>query len=581
MNIDFVKLSIADTLSVFNTLQILGPRGETGAQGPEGSTGPSGANGDPAPLLETRIIGKPSVVTTNDVWSQLYFILPTPSDISGFFTKARIAVAADQIVTFSVYTNNGDGSLTQTASKSFTVTAGVNSIDDVDLPIAVGQHVGFWCSIAPHFTLGSGEQIWFSYNKIETSSPYTLSSLVSLEFGATIEAAVLGGLGSVSHRVDKIEPIVGTVSADKFVEAIGSANPSVYQLISWQAGTAYQIEVIAKKAERSKLNLYSGVYNAFDCTFDLAAGTANGVGASIEDIGAGWYRCMIAATASSSGSTNIQLRIFPSNGGHPYIGDGNSGLFVDETCVRVGSGPNLLNSGSLFAAADWNKQDISVMPDVELFGGIIQKVLAGYAPAKPWQGKKWAALGTSITAQNKYVPPLASRLGLTVTNLGFAGGCIGANGSSGSLKIYNEITNIPPGTDLITIEAGINDFATGLTPLGSLGDTSNTTFYGALWAAVVAIHNAHPAASIVFFTPYAGTFANHTPFSINANGDKLLDFQKAVEEVAMLTGYRVIDVGRQSGIGYFTSGDFTFDGLHLNDAGGQIYADYVVTELLR
>lgn len=56
-------------------------------------------------------------------------------------------------------------------------------------------------------------------------------------------------------------------------------------------------------------------------------------------------------------------------------------------------------------------------------------------------------------------------------------------------------------------------------------------------------------------------------------------FQKAVEEVAQLSGYPVIDVGRQAGIGYDTAALYMSDGLHINTVGGGRYANYVHEQL--
>lgn len=193
----------------------------------------------------------------------------------------------------------------------------------------------------------------------------------------------------------------------------------------------------------------------------------------------------------------------------------------------------------------------------------------------------WAALGSSVTADSGYTEPLAELLGIKLVNLGVSGGSIGqsSNAHYGSLRIYDEIDHIPAGTDLVTIEAGINDFAFGATPLGRLGDTKTATFYGALLSAVEAIHNAHPHSAIVFLTPYAGSYSGCTPLSVNCNGNKLSEFQEAIEDVATFTGSPMIDVGRKSNIGWLTSDKYMKDGLHLTRAGGHIYAEFCASRI--
>jgi len=205
------------------------------------------------------------------------------------------------------------------------------------------------------------------------------------------------------------------------------------------------------------------------------------------------------------------------------------------------------------------------------------------AVANPLASMKWAALGTSITDQEYYTSALVSISGMVLTNLGVSGGSIASGSHYGSLDIYDAVASIPSDTEVVTIEAGINDFGTSNSDLGVLGDTTTATFYGALYAAVVAILAQAPAAKIVFLTPFSGGsgVATHRIGVTNSKGLKLQQFQKAVEEVAAYTGYPCIDVGRAAGIGYFTAATLTSDGLHLNTAGGEAYAAFVFAGLLR
>lgn len=199
-----------------------------------------------------------------------------------------------------------------------------------------------------------------------------------------------------------------------------------------------------------------------------------------------------------------------------------------------------------------------------------------------WSGVKVACLGTSITSQNYYTSRLPPIMGITLTNLGFSGGCLGIPNPIfyGSQKIYDQIALIPTDTQVVTIEAGTNDFAYN-TPLGALGDTTLSTFYGAIYAACDAIRIRAPNAQIIFFTPYSSGSAvpAHTIFHVNTNGNTLSQFQDAVRAGAAFCGYAYIDVGTQSGIGYFTAGTYFYDGLHLNTTGGNRYAYFVAKYL--
>ena len=298
--------------------------------------------------------------------------------------------------------------------------------------------------------------------------------------------------------------------------------------------------------------------------------------------------CRVEATASASASTNLQHRIFKNTGAHPYVGDGVSGLYIQRSEFTINGGANVFSSPEDLSASTWTKSaGVTVTPDAALYIGLLSDPSGLTEPfddgSATLVGKKWTAPGSSITAQNFYTDPLASQTGMVETNLGVSGSSLGAasNGHYGSLLIYNQIAVIPVDAELVTLEAGINDFAAAEVPLGALNDTTTATFYGALFAAVVAIRARAPSAKIVFITPYSGGsgHATHRIMRTNGQGNTLDQFQKAVRDVAKLTGYPCIDIAGRSGIGYFTGALYMSDDLHIHAAGGARYANYAHDDL--
>lgn len=96
-----------------------------------------------------------------------------------------------------------------------------------------------------------------------------------------------------------------------------------------------------------------------------------------------------------------------------------------------------------------------------------------------WYGKKWYAYGTSMTSVHegtgKYPPFVADFSGLILTEKGIGGG-----GICNNTQIKNAVMNITDGkleADLITLEIGANDTTA---PLGTIYDTGDSTFCGAL-----------------------------------------------------------------------------------------------------
>lgn len=384
--------------------------------------------------------------------------------------------------------------------------------------------------------------------------------------------------------VDELEALTrGRMTASKLVEPSGSGNPSVYQSRSVVSGDYIVWKVIAKKAERYRLNLYSNNAVIFDCTFDLNLGTAIGSGASIIALGNGWYECTVTKAATASAGTNWQQRIFPSSGGHPYVGDGASGLYVQRSALTINGGPNVFSSSENLSNSAWTKSaGVMVVADAALYLGLLSN--SANIGGDPYDdgsaalvGKKWTALGSSITIGDYYAPLLAGQTGMVLTNLGVSGSALGLSTTGyPSYGMSGRIADIPVDAELVTLEPGPNAFGAQETPLGALGDTTYATHYGSLWAAPVAIRARAPNAKIVMIGTYSGGpgHATHRIGRVNGQGNTMDQFFRAEREVAQLLSIPFIDIGGESGIGYLTSPLYMADELHPNVAGKLRHATF-------
>ena len=221
----------------------------------------------------------------------------------------------------------------------------------------------------------------------------------------------------------------------------------------------------------------------------------------------------------------------------------------------------------------------------------------------PWNGKKWFAFGTSMSdddypnSENDSKPTgvfpkyLQAISGMEQYNHGRAGGTISLGGPyQASGQIYTEITQTDFSTaDLITLEGFVNDFAECI-PLGELGDTTQETFYGALYTCLSYLSENNTTATIVVITDpvgqeytfqhgaSAGITVNYSHTHKNALGLYQVDYNNAIIKTCEWFGIHCIDVGGKSQINEYRP-EYIVDQIHQTELGGKQFALTVWDEL--
>lgn len=135
---------------------------------------------------------------------------------------------------------------------------------------------------------------------------------------------------------------------------------------------------------------------------------------------------------------------------------------------------------------------------------------------------------------------------------------------------------MPKEADVIVIFGGTNDFGHGDSKMGDIDSTDIYTFYGALNCLINDLQNDYPEAQLIFLTPLRRT----TEAVPNHNGKILKDYVDAIINVTKKYNLPVIDLFR-SEIFDPNDTDVLPDGLHPNDKGHAIMADYIAKELLK
>ncbi|MEK5065893.1 GDSL-type esterase/lipase family protein [Cytobacillus sp. FSL R5-0596] len=213
--------------------------------------------------------------------------------------------------------------------------------------------------------------------------------------------------------------------------------------------------------------------------------------------------------------------------------------------------------------------------------------------SKRWSGKKANFLGDSITygawkngaswtTVTPYHQYLKDLLGLSVArNYGVSSTCISPNadytGGENANAFVNRYSSMDSDADLVVVFGGTNDFGHNV-PLGVMGDTTNTTFYGALDILMRGLTIKYAGKKIVFMTPM---HRNQTSDNNETNtiGVKLSQYVSAIKEMAQRYSIAVIDTYSMSGISPFIPEIVTAymeDKLHPNAAGHQLLANNIV-----
>lgn len=140
----------------------------------------------------------------------------------------------------------------------------------------------------------------------------------------------------------------GTVTADKIVENTANSTHflSQTQTTTYTSGTAYTRSIFLKLAERRYASVYlpgtnfpaAGRTAVFDLQTGTVVSTESGVTSSIVKYPNDWYRCIITAIATSTGSGHVGGTAISDNPTMlSYLGDGTSGIFVWGAQLEAGA----------------------------------------------------------------------------------------------------------------------------------------------------------------------------------------------------------------------------------------------------
>ncbi len=207
-------------------------------------------------------------------------------------------------------------------------------------------------------------------------------------------------------------------------------------------------------------------------------------------------------------------------------------------------------------------------------------------------GKKINFMGDSITEgycakdlHSGYVDLMKAKYALAeARNYGIAGTRIARQHTpSENLRhdrdFCSRVAGMDPDADIVVVLGGTNDHGHGDAPLGTRGDRTPDTFWGACHVLFSRLIQRFPNASIVIATPM------HRADEETPKPDSqavLRDYVSILQETAALYQLPVLDLFETSAIkGHIPeiAAKYTTDGLHPNDAGHAVLADEIAAFL--
>lgn len=155
-----------------------------------------------------------------------------------------------------------------------------------------------------------------------------------------------------------------------------------------------------------------------------------------------------------------------------------------------------------------------------------------------WMGKKWVAVGDSLTAVNTrttkhYHDYIKEYTGITVINMGESGTGY-ARGDS--YNFYNRIENVPTDADVVTIFGSGNDIGSGLA-IGNPTDNGTDSLCGYINGTIDKLITIMPTVNlgIVSPTPWVG-------YAPSISNNTMLLYSQALKEICEIRSIPFLDL---------------------------------------
>lgn len=199
---------------------------------------------------------------------------------------------------------------------------------------------------------------------------------------------------------------------------------------------------------------------------------------------------------------------------------------------------------------------------------------------------KLVANGDSITAEESsygvdlygYPTRIADAYSMTLDNYAIGGSTVAVREATPTERtpLVTRYQNMSNDADLVIIAIGTNDWQYDWTPLGTMADRTNFTYYGALHNLCLGLMEKYLGKPIVFATPIKRSATPYTSATaVNANGKTLEEYGEIIKEVCGFYGIPVLDMFHECTLNPTITSQLNAympDGTHPNSDGHAIMA---------
>lgn len=274
------------------------------------------------------------------------------------------------------------------------------------------------------------------------------------------------------------------------------------------------------------------------------------------------------------------------------------GGFIDGYPTRY---VNIPKNGFYFCltlklSTTWDRRSTFYMKHVNQSGGELIGLFGASLPGLYLNGKKWVAVGDSLTEHNlrsdyNYHDYVSAVTGLSVTNMGRSGTGYKRTEDEG-YAFYQRILNVPTDANVVTIFGSGNDcnytamgFDTFAEALGSPTDSGTSTICGCVNKTIENLYSVLPTVPLGIVTPCP--WISYNP----ANHDNYMDlYSQALIQICKNHGIPCLDLYHCSGLRPWEASyrELVYskdegNGVHPNEIGHRILASHFkefVEELL-